>query len=341
MPRAVVVHKEGPYQDCKVEDVEPLKASKGCAVVKVLSCGFAFPDILTVGGKHIYRRQPPFMPGQEICGEVTSVGEGVTNLKVGDRVFGGSIRGGVSEEAEVLAAAVYPLPEGVDPHVGAGFELNYGTTYHALVDVGHIKAGETLLVLGASGGVGAAAIDLGKAHGATVIACASTAEKLQFCKEAGADHLINYEKDDMRKELKKIGKDGAIDLVYDPVGGRWAEPALRSLGWGGRYLVVGFASGGEVPKNAIPNPPLNLALLNERQILGVLWGGWKMKDGNKGNALNMAKMMKLVQEGKLKPIISRVYPMETSAFHEGCADIMSRKVMGKVCFQPQAVSARL
>merc|ERR1712218_636349 len=143
---------------------------------------------------------------------------------------------------------------------------------------------------GASGGVGVSAIDLGKALGATVIACASTAEKLNFCKAAGADYLINYEKDNLRIELKKLKKDGAVDVVYDPVGGRWAEPALRSMGWGGRFLVIGFAAGGEVPKSAIPSLPLNLALLNERQILGVLWGGWKARDGNKGNAANIASM---------------------------------------------------
>jgi len=203
-----------------------------------------------------------------------------------------------------------------------------------------MKAGERLLVLGASGGVGASAIDLGKALGATVIACASTEEKLEFCKAAGADHLINYEKDDLRAELKKIKMDGRVDVVYDPVGGRWSEPALRSMGWGGRYLVVGFAAGGEVPKNAIPSLPLNLALLNERQILGVLWGMWKARDGNKGNAQNIATMMKMVQEGRLKPVVSRVYPLEGS-FREACDDIMGRRVMGKVCVQPGAAASKL
>jgi len=334
----VLAQKEGPYQDCRLAEVAALKPQKGTAIVRVLSCGLAFPDILTVLGKHIMRRKAPFVPGQEICGEVTAIGEGVRRLKVGDLVFGSALKGGCSEEAEVHEDVVYTLPAGVDPHVAAGFELNYGTTYHGLVDIGGLKAGETLLVLGASGGVGAAAIDLGKALGATVIACASTAEKLDFCRAAGADHVINYEQDDLRAELKKLKKDGAIDMVYDPVGGKWAEPAFRSMGWGGRFLVIGFAAGGEVPKDAIPNLPLNLALLNERKVLGVLWGGWKTKDGNKGNAANIATMMQLVKDGKLKPIVSGVYSLE-SGFQEACDVIMNRKAMGKICVQPSSAKA--
>merc|ERR1712039_93491 len=217
--------------------------------------------------------------------------------------------------------------------MGAGFELNYGTTYHGIVDLAGLTSGETLLVLGGSGGVGAAAIDIGKAIGAHVIACASSKEKLEFCKTMGADHVINYEVEDLRQSLKTLGKDGSIDVVYDPVGGRWAEPAMRSLGWGGRFVVCGFAAGGETPKNAIPQMPLNLALLNERKILGVFWGAWKARDKNRGNSQNIATMMRWVQEGRLKPIISRVYPMETS-FQQACDDIMHRRVMAKVCVQP-------
>mmetsp|Transcript_28836 Transcript_28836/g.73104 ORF Transcript_28836/g.73104 Transcript_28836/m.73104 type:complete len:343 (+) Transcript_28836:76-1104(+) len=333
MPRAVLVHKEGPYQDLKLEDVPALKPAPGNVVVRVLSCGLAFPDVLTVLGKHIMRKPVPFVPGNEVSGEITAVGEGVTGLRVGDRVFGTSIRGGLSDEAEIMAAMASPLPEGVDPDVAAGFELNYGTTYHGLIDIGHLAAGETLLVLGASGGVGAAAIDIGKAVGATVIACASSQEKLDFCKAAGADHVINYESSDLRAELKKLKKDGAIDVVYDPVGGKWSEQALRAMGWGGRFLVVGFASGGQVPKDAIPSIPLNLALLNERKILGVFWGPWKARTGNKGNDKNLATMLQWVKEGKLKPIVSRVYPLDES-FKSAFDDMMNRKVMGKICLRP-------
>lgn len=315
-----------------------MKPHAGTVIVKVLSCGLAFPDVLTIGGKHVMRTPTPFVPGGEICGVVTVVGPDVKKLKIGDRIFGGATKGGIAEEAEMMEATSYILPAGVDPNVGAGFELNYGTTYHGLVDIGNLKAGETLLVLGASGGVGAAAIDLGKALGATVIACASSEDKLAFCKAAGADHLIDYEKDDLRASLKKIGMDGKIDVVYDPVGGKWSEPAVRSLGWGGRLLVVGFAAGGDTPKNAIPKVPLNLLLLNERQIQGVFWGPWKARDRNRKNAQNIAAMMKLVQEGKLKPVVSRVYPMETG-FIQACDDIMNRRVMGKVCVQPGSAMA--
>lgn len=341
MPRAAIVHKEGPYQDVHFEERPALKPSKGCIVVDVLAAGLAFPDILTVGGKHISKPPTPFVPGGEICGRVTAVGEGVQDLKVGDHVFGGSNTGGIAEEAEMFARGVYSLPQGVDPIVAAGFELNYGTTWHGIVDLGDLQAGQTLLVLGASGGVGAAAVDIGKALGARVVACASSEEKLNFCKSAGADILINYEKDDLRAELKKLGLDGKIDVVYDPVGGRWAEPAMRSLGWAGRYLVVGFAAGGETPKDAIPKLPLNLALLNERKILGVFWGAWKDQDKNRGNAKNINTMMEMVRDGKLKPEVSKVYDMETSSFHEACEAIMGRKVLGKVCMRPAKAVSKL
>jgi len=318
--------------------VPSLQPHPGTVIVSVLSCGLAFPDVLTIGGKHVMRKPTPFIPGFEVCGEVTAVGPNVKTLKVGDRIFGGATEGGITQEAEIMESVAFLLPDGVDPNVGAGFELNYGTTYHGLVDIGDLQSGETLLVLGASGGVGAAAIDLGKALGATVIACASTGEKLAFCKAAGADHLINYEQEELRAALKRIGLDGKVDVVYDPVGGKWSEPALRSLGWGGRLLVVGFAAGGETPKNAIPSVPLNVTLLNERQIKGVFWGPWKARDGNRKNSKNISAMMKMVQEGRLKPIISRVYPMETG-FIQACDDIMNRRVMGKVCIQPNVASA--
>lgn len=341
MPLAAIVHKEGLYEDVKFEERPALKPSKGCVVVDVLSAGLAFPDILTVGGKHISKPPTPFVVGAEVCGRITAVGEGVKDWKLGDTVFGTSATGGIAEEAELFAKGIYQLPLGVNPTVAAGFELNYGTTWHGIVDLGGLQAGETLLVLGASGGVGAAAIDIGKAHGATVVACASSEEKLAFCESAGADHLINYEKDDLRTELKKMKLDGRIDMVYDPVGGRWAEPAMRSLGWAGRYLVIGFAAGGETPKDAIPKLPLNLALLNERKILGVFWGAWKDQDKNQGNKKNIHTMMEMVRDGKLKPEVSKVYEMETSSFHEACKVIMGRQVLGKVCLQPVKVASRL
>ena len=199
----------------------------------------------------------------------------------------------VAEYALVPTPNAYKVPEGVDPSLVAGFEVNYGTAYHGLVDIAKMKEGETVLVLGASGGVGLAAVDLCKALGAKVVACASTSGKLAVCKKAGADVLINYVEGgggNFKKALKEAGVYGDIDIVWDPVGGKFTEPAVRSLAFGGRLVVVGFASGGANPKSAIPKLPLNLALLNEREILGCLWGGWKMRDGNEQNTHNVQHM---------------------------------------------------
>ena len=211
-----------------------------------------------------------------------------------------------------------------------------GTTYHGLIDIGELKKGEILLVLGASGGVGMAAIDIGKAVGAIVIACASSEKKLQACKEAGADHLIDYTKDGFRDALKKIAPKG-VDVTYDPVGGKWSELALRSTGWAGRFLVVGFAAGGEVPKDAIPAVPLNLALLNERKILGVFWGMWKALDQNVGNRKNIGVMMEWIKEGKLTPYVSKIYPI--AEYLKACDDLMNRRAIGKIVLDPNASPA--
>lgn len=216
-------------------------------------------------------------------------------------------------------------------------QINYGTTYHALVDIAALKEGETVLVLGASGGVGMAAIDIAKALGATVIACASSAGKLAACKDAGADLLVNYTEGDFRKSIKtsiqELGVEG-IDVVYDPVGGQFAEPSMRSLAWGGRYLVVGFAAGGTTPAKAIPKMPLNLALLSERKILGVFWGAWKMLDNNETNSQNIAKMMTMIQEGKLKPVVSQVFPLQD--YKGAFKALAARKVIGKIQVGPPA-----
>lgn len=295
----------------------------------------------------MFKRTAPFVACTEVAGiilEVNATRE--TNphgFKVGDKVFGTSVSGSLATEAICQLDALYQCPESVDPTLVAGFETNYGTTYHALVDIAQVKEEkkETLLVLGASGGVGMSAIDLGKALGCRVVACASTQKKLQFCADAGADVLINYNKrtnggKDLKTLLKEAGVYGKIDVVYDPVGGEFSEHALRALAFGGRFLVIGFAAGGATPTSAIPKIPLNLALLNERQIQGCLFGAWRMRDGNRQNRKNMATMMLLIEQKKLTPLVSKVYDFST--YVQAFDELMNRKVVGKIVVAPKGAS---
>jgi len=282
---AVVCTTFGPYQDVlQIQQIADRNINEGEIRVKVLSCGLAFPDVLTLEGKHMFKPQTPYVPGSEVCGEIIEIGEGVdaAEFRLKDKVFGMTSTGGLQGETILLANKCYKLPTGVDVNVAGGFELNYGTTYHGLVDLAHLTEGETVLILGASGGIGMAAIDIAKAHGCTVVACASTAEKLMACEEAGADLCLNYSvpstETSPAKHFKQLLRDsevyGEIDIVFDPIGGKLSEVAMRALGWGGRFIVIGFASGGAQPKTAIPRFPINLALLNERQIIGCFWGAW-------------------------------------------------------------------
>ena len=280
------------------------------------------------------KRTPPFSPASEVCGTVVEIGEDVDGFAVGDKVFGAEISGGLAELTRVPSHTCYKLPDGVDPTLAAGFELNYGTSWHGIVDVAKLQEGETMLVLGASGGVGMAAIDIGRALGANVVACASTTAKLQACVEQGANRTINYSDADgtsFKQKLKAAGIYGGIDVVFDPVGGGVSEPAMRALGWGGRFLVIGFAAGGENPKEAIPNLPINLALLNERQIQGVFWGAWKMRDGNVQNKKNVLEMLRLIQEKKMSPTVSKIFPLSQCV--EAFRMIMERKAIGKIVVQ--------
>ena len=348
--RSLVASEEGDWR--RVLSVQPehpdadmLAAPEdGQLLVDVISAGLAFPDVLTVEGKHIMSKAPPFVPANEVCGRVTAVGPECeeSGFAVGDLVCGVAVTGSMAERAIMLAEQTYRVPAGVDPNVAAGLEVNYGTTWHGLVDLAQIQSGETLLVLGASGGVGMAAIDIGKARGARVVACASTAAKLAACKAAGADVLVNYASDgggDFKAALKEHGVYGEVDVVYDPVGGKFSEVSFRAMGWGGRFLVVGFASGGATPKDAIPRLPLNLALLNERQVMGVFWGSWKARDGNEVNRRSMETMFGMIASGKLKPVVSKVYPLLDYA--KAFDDMMSRRVVGKVCIEMGAGGSRL
>lgn len=319
--KAVLCKQYGPPSTLVVEEVPSLKAGDGQVVIEVHACGVNFPDTLIIEGKYQFKPELPFSPGGEVAGIVKEVGPGVTRLRCGDRVIAATTWGGYAQEAVAQAERVIPMPEGLDFETAAGFLLTYGTSHHALKDRAELKAGETVLVLGAAGGVGLAAIDIAKLMGARVIAAASSDEKLKVCREHGADETINYTTEDLRERIKALTDGRGVDVVYDPVGGDLSEPALRGMGWRGRFLVVGFAAG------AIPSLPLNLPLLKGCAIVGVFYGGF-MRNEPARNEENQRELVAWIKEGKLRPHIYAVYPLERAA--EAMHDLTSRKVTGKV-----------
>jgi NADPH2:quinone reductase len=325
--KALLCTELGPFDRLGVHDVPSPRPGPGEVVVDVKASSINFPDALMVKGLYQVKPPLPFTPGAELAGVVQEAGEGVTRFKAGDRVVGLCGTGGFAEEALASAERLMPLPAAMDFDVAAAFGLTYGTSLHALQDRARLQAGETLLVLGAGGGVGSAAVELGKLMGARVIAAASTDEKLDVCTRLGADETVHYGRDDLRERLKAVAGEKGVDVVYDPVGGPYSEPALRATGWGGRFLVIGFASG-EIPKIA-----LNLPLLKERALLGVYWGDWARQDPA-GHARNTALLMGWLSQGKLRPVISeRVSLRDTPA---ALARIFERKVTGKVVVLPEA-----
>jgi len=293
----------------------------GEVLIAIKAASLNFPDLLTVQDKYQFKPPLPFVPGSEYAGVVEAVGEGVTHLKIGDPVAAIGSSGGFGTHACVAAAGVMPLPKGFAFDDASAFVMTYGTTHHALLDRAQLKAGETLLVLGAAGGVGTAAIQIGKVIGARVIAAASSDEKCDFCKTLGADATINYGSGNIRDELKKLTDGKGPDVVYDPVGGDLAEPVFRSIAWRGRYLVVGFAQGG------IPALPLNLALLKGASIVGVFWGDFARREP-KANAAGLAELARWYGEGKIKPVIDQRLPM--NELPAAYARMGSRKVRGKL-----------
>ena len=289
-------------------------------LIRVYACGVNFPDVLIIQNKYQVKPPLPFSPGGEVAGEIIAVGEQVSNLKVGDRVTALSGWGGFAEQVIVKANRVFSIPKSIDFISGATTLYTYGTSYHALKDRAMLKANETLLVLGAAGGVGLAAVELGKLMGATVIAAASSADKLTVCKEKGADHTIDYSTENLRARIKQITNDKGVDVVYDPVGGAMAEPALRSMAWKGRYLVVGFASG------EIPSLATNLALLKGCSIVGVFWGRFSELEPEQ-NANNIKELITWIGEGKIHQHIYKKYSLEEAP--QALVDLMQRKVIGK------------
>ena len=323
--KALVCRALDGIDSLSVGELPPPQPGPGEVVIAVQSAGVNFPDVLIVQGKYQFKAALPFAPGCEVAGTVKSVGEGVASVKPGDAVAAIMMSGGFAEEALAREADVVRLPVGVDPVLASAFLFTYGTSYHALKDRAQLRGGETLLVMGAAGGVGLAAVELAKLMGARVIAAASSAEKLALCRERGADETIDYSREDLRERLKAITGGRGVDVAYDPVGGDYTEPAVRSMAWNGRYLVVGFA------QNEIPRISLNLVLLKGCSIVGVFWGEFRRRETASFHA-NSAQLVQWLSEGRVTPHVSARYPLARGV--EALHDVADRRVRGKVVILP-------
>lgn len=323
--KAVVCRTWGPPESLVVEDQPALEAGPGKVVVSVKAASVKFADTLIIQNKYQTQPELPFIPGSDVTGVVKSVGAGVEGWTVGDRVSAQTTYGGYAEEVIAEPDRLASIPDAVDFASVAGLSSTYGTSYYALVDRGQLRAGETLLVLGAAGGAGLAAVEIGKLLGARVIACASSDEKLVVCRQYGADETINYSNEDMRARVKAITKGNGVDVIYDPVGGAYSELALRDMAWGGRHLVIGFTAGD------IPKIPLNLPLIKGCSIVGVWIGAFARREPARYRA-NAAEIWKWLADGKIKPHVSGRYPLERAA--DALNALVDRKVAGKVVLEP-------
>jgi len=319
--KAVLCKAYGPPESLVVEDIPSPTPGPGEAVIAVKAASVNFPDVLIIQNKYQVKPPLPFSPGSEVAGIVETVGDGVTSFKPGDAVFAITTHGAFAEKLQIDAQRLMSIPAGMDFATAAAFGLTYATSEHALVDRGALRAGETLLVLGAAGGVGLAAIEIGKALGARVIACASTDDKLAVCRGHGADGTINYATEDLRGRIKALTAGNGPDVVYDPVGGPYTEPALRSIAWRGRLLVVGFAAG------EIPKIPLNLTLLKGCSIVGVFWGEFTRREPQRF-AESMQQLGRWYAQGRLKPHVSETFPLERAA--DALTLMAQRRVTGKI-----------
>ena len=319
--KAILCKQFGLPESLIVEDIPSPKVNTAHVTISVKACGVNFPDTLIIQGKYQYRPDLPFSPGAEVAGIVKEVGPDVVDIAVGDRVFAFIRSGGFSEEVLVPADKVFHIPEKMDFKTASGFIMAYGTSYYALKYRAQLEFGETLLVLGAAGGVGLAAVELGKILGARVIAAASTDDKLMVCKRSGADELINYSTQDLRSAIREITNGKGVDVVCDPVGGDITEKALRCTGWKGRYTVMGFASG------KIPRIALNLPLLKGNSIIGVFWSDFIRRE-KETYIYVIQDLISWFLQGRLNPIVSKTYPLEQAGL--ALKDIMQRKVTGKI-----------
>lgn len=319
--RALLCKQFGGFQDLEIGEAPPPRPDRCQVLIDVRAAGLNFPDLLMIAGKYQVRPKPPFIPGFEACGVVQAVGEGVTRYAPGDRVMATLMGAAFAEQCVADEHQVSPLPEALDFETGAGFAITYATSYHAFRQRAPISPGQTILVLGAAGGVGTSAVEIAKAMGARVIAAASSDEKLAFAKAAGADEEINYSQQPLKQRARELTGGSGVDVVYDPVGGELAREALAALAWDGRYLVVGFASG------EIPAFPANLLLLKETQLIGVYLGDWAARNPEDA-ARNMQELARLVNDGKLKPRVTDSYPLER--YKEAFATVAGRRVVGKI-----------
>ena len=326
--RALLSKAPGGPETLEIGELPEPVAGAGEVVVAVKACAINYPDVLIIEDKYQFKPQRPFAPGGEVSGVVASVGDGVTRFKAGDRVMGNTGMGGLVERLVMQADNIFPIPDERSFEEGASMLLTYGTTIHALVDRGRIQADESLLVLGAAGGVGLAAVELGKAFGARVVGAVSSEEKAEAVRRAGADDVIVYarapfDKDQSKalaEQFKEKGGKGGYDLIYDAVGGDYAEPALRSIGWEGRYLVIGFPAG-------IPRLPLNLTLLKSCDVCGVFWGAYAAREPVK-NRENIAQLFALWKDGRIAPRVTEVFPFERGG--DAIAKMAARGAIGKL-----------
>ena len=329
--KAIVCEAWGPPSSLQLREMPSPTPGPKQVLVRTRVAAVNFPDALMVAGKYQFKPEFPFSPGGELSGEIIAVGSEVKRLSVGDKVVGIATHGAYAQETVVDANTVIPLPAHIsdtDLELAGSFVLTYGTSLHALKDRANAQAGETLLVLGAGGGVGLAAVEIGKLLGMRVIAAASSAEKLQAARDRGADDTIDYSTEDLRERIKALTEGRGVDVVYDPVGGDFAEPALRSVAWRGRYLVVGFAAGD------IPKIPANLLLLKGSSLVGVFWGEFVRREPAL-NAENMGLLFTWLRERKINPLISRRYPLAQAP--QALEALLNRQAVGKVVILPQQV----
>ncbi len=326
--KAIQTHAVGGPETLTLDEIDVPTPGKGEVLVAVKACAINYPDTLMIRDLYQFKPERPYSPGGELSGIVEAVGEGVENFKVGDRVFGGTGNGGLREKAVVSAARLFPFPDDVPFEKAASLLMTYGTTIHGLKDRGHIKEGDTVLILGAAGGVGLSAVELAKAFGARVVAAVSSEAKGEVARNAGADEVVIYPREEMDKAASKelanafkaaCGPDGA-NIVYDIVGGQYSEPALRSIAWEGRFLVVGFPAG-------IPKMPLNLTLLKSCDICGVFWGAFTAREPVKYRE-QVAELFDMMQAGKIDPLVSETFPLERAG--EAIAKLENREAVGKL-----------
>ena len=323
--KALICREYGPPENLSVQDMPDLQPGAGEVVVRVRAAGVNFPDALIVQNLYQFKPTPPFSPGGETAGEVLAIGEGVKRVKVGDRVIALTIWGGFAEQVLAKQEQVMPMPEGLSFEVAGSLLLTYGTCLHALRDRAQLQPGQTVLVLGAAGGIGIATIELAKAMGARVIAAASTAEKLATCRAQGADEVINYREQNLRDEVKRLTGGRGVDVVMDPVGGEYAEQALRSMAWRGRYLVVGFTDG------QIPRLPLNLVLLKGCAIVGVFWGDFIQREPQAAQ-VDLRDLIQMLAQGQIKPLISGRYSLQEAP--QAILELSQRRAQGKLIVLP-------